>query len=63
MRNEHAAAVYNVLRSAGEVYEQTHQIPVRDAGYRAIDSLSAEKGYRHWHADLVNYCFSKIVIT
>ncbi|XP_036892389.1 sarcosine dehydrogenase, mitochondrial isoform X1 [Sturnira hondurensis] len=23
-----------------------------DAGYRAIDSLSIEKGYRHWHADL-----------
>ena len=23
-----------------------------NAGYRAIDSLSAEKGYRHWHADL-----------
>jgi len=28
--------------------------PVRHAGYRAIDSLSAEKGYRHWHADLSN---------
>ena len=27
---------------------------MRDAGYRAIDSLSAEKGYRHWHADLSN---------
>uniref|UniRef100_A0A3B4E3S7 Sarcosine dehydrogenase, mitochondrial n=1 Tax=Pygocentrus nattereri TaxID=42514 RepID=A0A3B4E3S7_PYGNA len=25
---------------------------VRNAGYRAIDSLSIEKGYRHWHADL-----------
>jgi sarcosine dehydrogenase len=23
-------------------------------GYKAIDSLSAEKGYRHWHADLSN---------
>jgi len=23
-----------------------------NAGYRAIDSLSIEKGYRHWHADL-----------
>ena len=21
-------------------------------GYRAIDSLSIEKGYRHWHADI-----------
>jgi glycine cleavage system aminomethyltransferase T len=25
---------------------------VTDGGYRAIDSLSAEKGYRHWHQDL-----------
>lgn len=23
-----------------------------NAGYRAIDSLSLEKGYRHWHMDL-----------
>ncbi|XP_072096585.1 sarcosine dehydrogenase, mitochondrial isoform X1 [Mobula birostris] len=23
-----------------------------NAGYRAIDSLSIEKGYRHWHADI-----------
>jgi len=23
-----------------------------NAGYRAIDSLSIEKGYRHWHADV-----------
>jgi len=29
-------------------------VPVRDAGYRAIDSLSAEKSYRHWHADLAS---------
>ncbi|XP_067868103.1 sarcosine dehydrogenase, mitochondrial [Heterodontus francisci] len=25
---------------------------ITNAGYRAIDSLSIEKGYRHWHADL-----------
>ncbi|XP_067825548.1 sarcosine dehydrogenase, mitochondrial-like [Heptranchias perlo] len=25
---------------------------IANAGYRAIDSLSIEKGYRHWHADL-----------
>lgn len=25
---------------------------LRNAGYRAIDSLSIEKGYRHWHADI-----------
>merc|ERR1719226_235770 len=29
-------------------------IKVANAGYRAIDSMSAEKGYRHWHADLSN---------
>jgi sarcosine dehydrogenase len=23
-----------------------------NAGYRALDSLSIEKGYRHWHADV-----------
>ena len=22
------------------------------SGYRAIDNLSIEKGYRHWHADI-----------
>lgn len=25
---------------------------IANAGYRAIDSLSLEKGYRHWHMDL-----------
>merc|ERR1712032_1084263 len=30
------------------------KIKVANAGYRAIDSMSAEKGYRHWHADLSN---------
>merc|ERR1712217_460270 len=29
-------------------------IKVANAGYRAIDAMSAEKGYRHWHADLSN---------
>merc|ERR1719265_72084 len=29
-------------------------VPVANAGYRAIDSMSAEKGFRHWHADLSN---------
>ena len=33
---------------------ERHGFPVRSAGYRAIDSLSAEKNYRHWHADLSN---------
>ena len=25
---------------------------IANAGYRAIDSLSIEKGYRHWHMDV-----------
>merc|ERR1719491_815576 len=29
-------------------------VKVSNAGYRCIDSLSAEKNYRHWHADLTN---------
>lgn len=39
-----APSVYRALIARGAV----------DAGYRAMDSLSAEKGYRHWHADLSN---------
>ncbi len=27
-------------------------MPFPISGYRAIDSLSIEKGYRHWHADI-----------
>lgn len=50
----HAAVVYKAIRTAGESYSQQHNIPVSDSGYRCIDSLSAEKGYRHWHADLSN---------
>jgi len=50
----HAAHVYRAVRAAGDAYEAAHGVPVRDAGYRAIDSLSAEKNYRHWHADLSN---------
>jgi sarcosine dehydrogenase len=49
-----AAAVYKIVREAGDEYSVTHKIPVRDAGYRAIDTLSAEKNLRHWHADLTN---------
>jgi len=41
-----AVDVYNAIWSAG----QKHGLV--NAGYRAIDSLSIEKGYRHWHADL-----------
>lgn len=43
---ESTAAVYASLMSAGA------EFGLVNAGYRAIDSLSIEKGYRHWHADL-----------
>ncbi|NWT37925.1 SARDH protein, partial [Chroicocephalus maculipennis] len=38
--------VYQAVMQAGARHGITN------AGYRAIDSLSIEKGYRHWHADL-----------
>ncbi|KAM9176625.1 sarcosine dehydrogenase, mitochondrial [Mergus octosetaceus] len=38
--------VYRAVMQAGARHGITN------AGYRAIDSLSIEKGYRHWHADL-----------
>nr|XP_032829113.1 sarcosine dehydrogenase, mitochondrial [Petromyzon marinus]XP_032829114.1 sarcosine dehydrogenase, mitochondrial [Petromyzon marinus]XP_032829116.1 sarcosine dehydrogenase, mitochondrial [Petromyzon marinus]XP_032829117.1 sarcosine dehydrogenase, mitochondrial [Petromyzon marinus] len=39
-------AVYAAVMEAGR------PLGIANAGYRAIDSLSIEKGYRHWHADL-----------
>ncbi|KAK7075104.1 hypothetical protein SK128_005196 [Halocaridina rubra] len=44
--NESAVAVYKALMEAGKPHGLVN------AGYRAIDSLSCEKGYRHWHADV-----------
>jgi len=44
--NESAMAVYEALMAAGE------PLGLVNSGYRAIDSLSCEKGYRHWHADV-----------
>ncbi|XP_043913990.1 sarcosine dehydrogenase, mitochondrial [Protopterus annectens] len=38
--------VYRAVMKAGAKHGITN------AAYRAIDSLSIEKGYRHWHADL-----------
>lgn len=38
--------VYETLREAGE------STGIRDAGYRAIDSLRLEKGYLYWSADI-----------
>ena len=44
--SEDTVAVYEALASAGHKYQ------LLNAGYRAMDSLSAEKGYVHWHGDL-----------
>ncbi|XP_014889376.1 sarcosine dehydrogenase, mitochondrial [Poecilia latipinna] len=38
--------VYRAVMAAGA------KRGIINSGYRAIDSLSIEKGYRHWHADL-----------
>uniref|UniRef100_A0A8D2LDF7 Sarcosine dehydrogenase, mitochondrial n=2 Tax=Varanus komodoensis TaxID=61221 RepID=A0A8D2LDF7_VARKO len=43
---ERCVQVYRSVMQAGAKHGVTN------AGYRAIDSLSIEKGYRHWHADL-----------
>mmetsp|Transcript_15044 Transcript_15044/g.30986 ORF Transcript_15044/g.30986 Transcript_15044/m.30986 type:complete len:916 (-) Transcript_15044:15-2762(-) len=51
---EDAADVYRELWKLGEAYSQENDVAVVNAGYRAIDSLSAEKNFRHWHADLSN---------
>lgn len=44
--SEDLVSVYRLLKEAG----QHHGLV--DAGYRAMDSLSAEKGYKHWHAEI-----------
>ncbi|KAK1155746.1 hypothetical protein AOXY_G26577 [Acipenser oxyrinchus oxyrinchus] len=43
---EACVPVYQAVMEAGAKHG------ICNAGYRAIDSLSIEKGYRHWHADL-----------
>jgi 4-methylaminobutanoate oxidase (formaldehyde-forming) len=43
---EYATSVYDALMEAGA------DLGLRDAGYRAIDSLRLEKGYRAWGADI-----------
>merc|ERR1712063_188435 len=48
-----APHVYRALMEHSAILSAAN-IPVANAGYRAIDSMSAEKGYRHWHADLSN---------
>jgi len=42
----HCIPLYDAMMSLGQ------EFGLRNGGYRAIDSLSIEKGYRHWHADL-----------
>jgi glycine cleavage system aminomethyltransferase T len=44
--NEDCVAVYRALMEAGRPHGLVN------AGYRAIDSLSIEKGYPHWHQEL-----------
>ena len=43
---EYAATVYQTLTAAGAAHG------LRDAGYRAIESLRLEKGYRAWGSDI-----------
>jgi len=43
---EYAPQVYELLWAAGQ------ELGVRNAGYRAIESLRLEKGYRYWGAEL-----------
>lgn len=47
-----AAEAYEKIRTAADEIGAQKGVPVADAGYFAIDSLSAEKSYRHWHADV-----------
>lgn len=46
MPNDVAVPVYKAVMEEGAKHG------IVNAGYRAIESLSIEKGYRHWHADL-----------
>lgn len=39
-------AIYDELMLKGERYH------LQNGGYRAIDSMSIEKGYKHWHEDI-----------
>ena len=43
---EYATQVYKTVMQAGEVHG------IRNAGYRAIESLRLEKGYRAWGSDI-----------
>ncbi len=43
---EYAASVYDLLREGGKSFG------LANVGYRAIDSLRLEKGYRYWSGDI-----------
>jgi len=44
--NASCAILYDEIMRQGKNYH------IVNAGYRAIDSMSIEKGYKHWHEDL-----------
>ena len=44
--NDHAVGVWDALLGAGRPFG------IRPAGYKAVDSLRLEKGYRYWSTDL-----------
>jgi len=44
--SDYARHVYDLLRAAGAAHA------IRDAGYRAIDSLRMEKSYLYWSSDI-----------
>ncbi|QQP39643.1 Sarcosine dehydrogenase, partial [Caligus rogercresseyi] len=44
--NEHCEVIYKLLHRAGKKFGMVN------GGFRAIDSLSIEKGYPHWHQEI-----------
>jgi len=46
VQNDHALGVWDALLGAGRPFG------IRPAGYKAVDSLRLEKGYRYWSTDL-----------
>jgi sarcosine dehydrogenase len=51
--SQSAVAVYEAIMVVADRLSASG-VKIANSGYRAIDSCSAEKGYRHWHADLTN---------
>jgi glycine cleavage system aminomethyltransferase T len=46
VENRHAVAVWDALLAAGRPFA------IEPVGYKAVDSLRLEKGYRYWSSDL-----------